>query len=45
VLNHFINYQITDVNDLGTGMLLIAEGVEFEPIITTESGVGVTTES
>jgi hypothetical protein len=45
VLNHFINYQITDVNDLGAGMLLIAEGVEFEPIITTESGVGVTTES
>lgn len=45
VLNHFINYQVTDVNDLGVGTLLLAEGISGEPILTTESGVGITTES
>jgi hypothetical protein len=45
VLNHFINYQVTDVNDLGVGMLLLAEGISGDPYLITESGLGITTES
>lgn len=45
VLNHFMNYNITDVNDIGVGMLILAEGMSGDPVITTESGVDITTES
>lgn len=39
-LNHFINYQITDVNDLGAGVLLLSENGDQ---LITESGLGIIT--